>query len=654
MGIVRNIPCPACRENGHDSTGDHLIVFSDGGQLCTRAHFHTDGKRYYKKKGEKNPVFEHGIDGTIKYSVEEFEELEKSGKLKDPSVRALALSGMRERDRYEVMDDDEQRALEKQWEREVEHFNTLKIKCLVSRAITGPTAKLYNVRVGLNKKGKVVRHYYPVYDEDMNLTGAICRNLPKDFRTGKLGKTWGAKNKLFGQNTMKAVSKSGARKDVLTITGGQCDAMAAQDMLSESRKNTQYEGMLFHVWSVQKGEAGLEEILANLKDIKKFKQVKLCFDDDEVGRLLTQKVAQLLGPRALQIQMPDGMKDPNQCLIEDRAEEFVDAWWKAAEVERSSIKTADDADLWEKAITPVTMGISWPWPGVTEQTFGIRPNNMYTIGGGSGVGKTEVAKEVIQHIVDHHHEKVGVIFMEEPPEFTLKVLAGKWVNKKLHLPPNNHPKGHAKWDEGRDYTYEQMIQALKTLRAKKLVYIADCKGDTRISTIIARMEELKSYGCKYLFIDNLTTISHEGKEGSVKAIDESMKQFGTYMQTEPVSIFLLSHLSKPDESRKPFEDGGQVRQSDFRGSQSIAFWSTFMIGVERNTNGDREEKLITYLRCVKDRLTGQNTGEVVTLKGNPKTGRLLEPSAYSAPSPKDKKGKKGKKKKDKANKAKEY
>lgn len=653
MGILRNSACPACRENGHDKSGDHLIQFSDGGQLCTRSHFHKDGKRYYKKKGEKNPVFDEGIDGTIKYTPDEFYELEKSGKLKSESVRALALSGMRESDRYEVMDEKEQRVLEKQWATEVAHFNTLKVKNLVSRGIRGPIAKLYNVRVGLNEKGAVVRHYYPTYDEETELTGAICRNLPKDFRTGKLGKTWGKGNKLFGQNTMKEVSKSGARKDILTITGGQCDAMAAQQMLCDSRLNTTYEGQLFHVWSVQKGEAGIEEILANIKDIKKFKVVKTCFDDDDVGRALTKKVSALLGNRVKQIILPDGCKDPNSCIDNDREAEFVDAWWKADEVQVSSIKTADDPDLWEKATADIEMGLSWPWQGVTEQTFGIRFNNLYTIGGGSGVGKTEIAKETIQHLVDVHKKKVGVIFMEEPPEFTLKVLAGKWINKKIHLPPNQHPKGHPLWDAGRDYVRQEMLDALAVLRSKGLLYIADCGGDTRVSTILDRMAELRALGCHYIFIDNLTTISHEGKEGSVKAIDESMKSFGTYMQQEPVAIFLLSHLTKPQEGRKAYEDGGEVKQSDFRGSQSIAFWSTFMIGVERNTNGDAEEKLITYLRCVKDRLTGQNTGNVVTLKGDPKTGRLLEPSAHSAYSPKGKdkaKGKKGKKSKDKASK----
>lgn len=626
MSIIRNEPCPKCRKNGHDKTGDHLIIFDNGNGYCSRAHFHKNGKPFYQK-GNGKKVVEHEINGTIRYTVEQFRELEDAGKLKDPDLRLLALGGMKEELRYEVSTDDEQRQMEKQWERELALFNAMSVRNLISRGIEGPIAKLYNVRVGLGKDGKVNRHFYPVYDEDMELVGAKCRNLPKDFRTGKLGRTWG-KTKLFGQNTAKAVADSGSRKDVLLIVGGECDAMAAQQMLCESRKNTKWEGHLFHVWSVTKGEYSIQEIADNLKHIRKFGKVILGFDNDEVGQALTVKAAQLIREKAHVLTYPEGCKDANQCLLEDREAEFVDAWWNAGKPEVSSIKTI--SDLWDEATKTVDMGISWPWPSVTKETFGIRPHNLYVIGGGPGVGKTEVAKEVIQHLTDFHGHLVGIIFMEEPAHTTARVLAGKYINKKLHLPKNEVKKGHPDWDEGRDYTEEDAVRALMHLKNQNKIRIADCKGDTSISNILAMMEQLRAMGCKYIFIDNLTTISHEGKEGSVKAIDESMKRFGTYMQEEDVSIFLLSHLAKPDDNRIPYEEGGIVRLGDFRGSQSIAFWATFMLAVERNTVGEGDEKLITYLRCVKDRLTGQATGKTVLLRGNTKTGRLLEPTEHEA------------------------
>lgn len=627
MSIVDNKPCPKCRKQGHDKTGDHLIIFENGAGYCNRSQYHKNGKPYYTLNGAK-PVKVNGkeITGDIRYTAEQFKEIEKSGVFeKDPYLREVALGGMKEKERYKVLNKKEKKKLNKQWSLDVKHFNSLSVRNLVSRGIRGEIAKLYNVRVGLNADKKVARHYYPAYDLSLDLTGAFCRNLPKDFRSGTLGKTWGNLS-LFGMQANSEISKSGTRKRIATITGGACDAMATQQMLLDSKEGTKYEGHLEYVYSVNRGEAGVQEVVDNLPKLKKFKKVILAFDDDEEGRSMTAKCAKLLRDRAFVLQMPEGCKDPNQCLEEEKEEEFVDAWWNASEFSGSDIKTV--AELFDQATQEITYGTNWPWATVTDMTFGIRDHNLYTIGGGSGVGKTEVAKEIIEHLTEVENELVGVIFMEEPAWFTVRVLAGKYINKKIHLPKNKVKKGQEGWDKSRDYTEEEATAAVARLREKDMIRIADCKGDTSIDNIMDKCDELRAQGCKRIMIDNLTTINHNGKEGTVKAIDESMRRLGTYIQEEPVAIFLLSHLSKPDESRTPFEHGGAVRQGDFRGSQSIAFWSTFMIGVERNTEGEGDEKFVTRLRCVKDRLTGQHTGEVATLFGNPKTGRLLEPSGH--------------------------
>lgn len=627
MAIVQNLPCPKCQKMGHDSKGNHLLVFDDGAAYCGRAEYHKNGKPYFVDKGKKQSKFlKSKITGTINYTPAMFRELEEAGKLDDPDIRAVALGGMKEEFRYEVMTDDEQAEMEARWDAELKHFDKLSVRSLVKRGISGEYCKLYNVRVGLDSKGKVDRHYYPMYDaETGELTGAQCRNLPKDYRTGRLGRIWG-KHKLFGMQTMKAVAKSKTRKDVLLIVGGHLDALAAQQMLTESREGTQWAGRLFHVWSVNKGEHCIQEIIDNLKQIRKFKKVIFAFDNDKDGQALNEKACRLVA-QSVVLSYPDGMKDANQCLLEDREEEFVDAWFNADRPTTSKLKRMDE--LFDEAIADIDMGISWPWPTMDRLTYGIRLNNMYTIGGGSGVGKTEIAKEIIQHLIDYHKELVGIVFMEEKASYTARVLAGKWINKKLHLPKNDKPKGHPDWDAGRDYTTEQATDALKDMREKDRVIIADCDGDTHIDNIMGMIEELKAMGCKYIFIDNLTTISYD-HDNTVKGIDEAMKRMGTYMQQEDVALFLLSHLSGVGDSRTPHENGGIVYQSDFRGSRSIAFWSTFMIGVERDTMAETEdEKCNTTIRCVKDRLTGMSTGNFFQLRGNTKTGRLLEPETHA-------------------------
>ena len=50
--IIGDEPCPKCREKGRDKSGNHLIVFEDGGKHCNRCGFNVriDNKTQKRKK----------------------------------------------------------------------------------------------------------------------------------------------------------------------------------------------------------------------------------------------------------------------------------------------------------------------------------------------------------------------------------------------------------------------------------------------------------------------------------------------------------------------------------------------------------------------------------------------------------------------------
>src|SRR6056297_3606881 len=95
MAIVMNVPCAACQETGHDSRGTNMMVFADGGRFCNRSHWHKDGLTVYLPPGSDDPIKDMEINGTIKYTPDQFKELCKEGKLDNDNMRSLALSGMR-------------------------------------------------------------------------------------------------------------------------------------------------------------------------------------------------------------------------------------------------------------------------------------------------------------------------------------------------------------------------------------------------------------------------------------------------------------------------------------------------------------------------------------------------------------------------------
>ena len=60
---MKNKACPKCRENGHDSNGDHLFLMTDESRYCcSKTEYHGDGQYYFEKVGgeemkETQPVF---------------------------------------------------------------------------------------------------------------------------------------------------------------------------------------------------------------------------------------------------------------------------------------------------------------------------------------------------------------------------------------------------------------------------------------------------------------------------------------------------------------------------------------------------------------------------------------------------------------------
>ena len=629
MAIIQNTGCPECMKGGHDTTQNHLMIFEDGAGYCNRSHFHASGKPYYQPAEGGTSITELPINGSIKYTQSQFKELEREGKISDPKLRAIALGGMRYEDRYAVMTPDERAELGAEWQLDVEHFESLKFKHLVSRHIRGDIAKFYNIRVGLDADGKVARHYYPRYEKG-KLVGAKCRTLPKDFKSGHLGKLFGEQD-LQGMQTLSTVVDSGRRLDTLLIVGGELDMAAAQQMLLDSAKGSKYEGVYYHVWSVNKGEQCLQEIIANREIISKFKKIIWAMDGDEVGMKMNQQCARLFPAKSYIMTYPNGCKDANKCLMAGKSKEFVDAWFNAKSSEEifgSQIKSISRMRDSLKEAMPAA-GLSWPWPKLNKITLGIRKNLLIVVGAGSGVGKTEFLREVVYHLVETHGESVGIISTEDPFKKVSRAFIGKWIDKRIELPPTNDPREDG-YREVFDYTEEEANAAIDYVADTGKVFVADLDGDYSMERVEQACLEFEAMGIKNIFIDNLTGIKLDERQfgGKVGALDECVKRIGTIKDRLDVTIFLVTHLARVGQGRVPHEEGGDVMLSDLRGSGAIGFWASYVLCPQRNTRAeDLDERTTTYIACVKDRDQGIYTGTKVMLKGDLATGRLREPQA---------------------------
>ena len=115
-----------------------------------------------------------------------------------------------------------------------------------------------------------------------------------------------------------------------------------------------------------------------------------------------------------------------------------------------------------------------------------------------------------------------------------------------------------------------------------------------------------------------------------------MKEMAGLANELGIIITFVSHLTTPEG--KPHEEGGRVTIRHFKGSRAIGFWSYLMLGLERDQQHDDPSlRQVTTLRILKDRYTGQSTGETIYLGYAGDTGLLahIEGNPFEASSFKD-------------------
>jgi twinkle protein len=286
------------------------------------------------------------------------------------------------------------------------------------------------------------------------------------------------------------------------------------------------------------------------------------FDMDDPGKQAVAECAALFTPGKCKLaSLP--LKDPNEMLVAGRGAEVIDAIWGAKSYKPDGIVSI--ADLRPKLSKPIEMGLSWPWPALTDATYGIREDEMYALGAGTGMGKSEIWKEVMVHLVEKHGQKVGGIFLEETPEHTVRCLAGKAKSKRFHVP-----------DAG--WTEEEFEKAVDELDASQSVFLYDHFGHTDYDTVKARIRFMVvSLGCKHIFLDHVTALASGAREmDERKELEYIMTDLASMLRELHFTLYFISHLNTPEG--KPHEEGGRVMIRHFKGSRAIGQWSSFMFG----------------------------------------------------------------------------
>lgn len=466
----------------------------------------------------------------------------------------------------------------------------MEIRPLRARGITSETCRKYGYHLSKNDFGQPIQ--VADYRRDGHVVFQKTRDREKNFIVrGKKD------NIFFGQHLFSTGKK-------LVITEGEIDCLTV----------SQLQDNKYPVVSIPFGCRSAKDVFKAQADwLSGFEEVIVMFDMDEAGQEAVKSVSGILPPHKLKIAtLP--MKDPNECLLNGKADEVIRAIWQAREYRPDGIINAKDLKEEFFSQESEILSYDFPWAeDLTKMTQGIRKGEMLLLTAGTGIGKSTMAREIAFKLKMVDEMKVGMVMLEENKNKTLRDLLSIAVGKPLHLLWNTINK-------------EELKPVYDIVFGDGCFCLYDHFGSIEGNNLLEKIRFLiTGEGCDFVIFDHVSIAVSGLDESSVnerKAIDMLMTQLRALVEETGAGIVVVSHLRKGDTKTIPFEQGGTISLDDLRGSGTLKQIPDTILALERNQQADDEDAKNTLkLRVLKCRFTG-NTGLAGYLRFNKSTNTL--------------------------------
>lgn len=562
--VYGDTACPSCRAKGGDTTGNHLMIMGNT---------ETDERwAYCSRCGHYEvitPADKASWQDRMKVKVE-----------KSPEEIQAALN----------------------------EVNELPTKALLSRGINLTVATRFGVKVAVSQQdGETVTHHYYPKTVDGVVVGYKIRNLdPKYFWA--IGKGSGCD--FFG---IQQAMMGDVFSKKLYVFEDELSAMSGFQAM------VQHGNMAYRPACValpDGAESAASAISRNKAFFERHEEIIVCMDNDDAGERAYEKIRALYPEKVKKARITKGVKkdgspikDANDLLMEGRSLELNNALAFAARKE-SPAGAASVSECLDDALKKPEYGLSYPWKGLTDLTFGLRYGDMIAVGGGTGSGKTLIAHELAAHLINTHKESVGVFMLEETAGNTLKNIAGKSAGIPFHRP---------------DAEFDPEVLRTEVLKYDGKLHLYRNFGQNEWKDIKQCIRFwVVEHGVKFIFLDNITAlVSHLSATEINSEVATIAVELSGMCNELGFTCFVFSHLNPP-KGGSPHESGGQVQEVQFTGSRGLMRFSQLILGFERDKQAEGEDKNLSIIRVLKDRYFGR-TG-VVPTKYNTDTGRLTERS----------------------------
>lgn len=437
------------------------------------------------------------------------------------------------------------------------------------------------------------RTFYPRYTNGQ-LTGFKQRNMDKTF--GQVGDM--STSEFWGQNLFN-------KDKVLIITEGEEDAMAAYHMTEASSPR----GTGYACVSVPNGCKSLEKtVKANYDWLVGFERIIFAMDQEPEVLEKVKEVCQLLPPKQAFIAKFDE-KDANDMLKNGKTYEFYKAIWNASEYTPEGIILGSDTwNVWQERNNYESVPLPEEW-GLNSIMQGIRMGGLYTIGAGTGVGKTTMLKILQLHLWRSTEDSIGIIALEEPLCDSVGMLMGLYLNKRLHV-------------ESEDVSEELQKSTWEKLFGEDRFIFEQGFGALTENDLYDKIRFMvRAKGAKYIFIDHLTILTDmfgDGKGNKIEQTARLVAGIKNLTQELDCAIIQVSHVRKRGDNLSSYEEGAVPGLDSLYGAAAIKQYSDAVISIARD---QREEPSVTTYHVIKNRLSGK-LGQGNSLTYNYDTGWL--------------------------------
>ena len=452
------------------------------------------------------------------------------------------------------------------------------------RGISARTCRLYDYQQGFYWKKPA--HLAMVKGQDGQNCAAHVRILPKTIRWEPQGDA-SKGTQLFGQHIGSG--------NHLVITEGEIDAMSVHEAYLK-------HGSPVVAVSITSGvSACINNLQANIKYIESFQKVTIFFDDDKpnakgenLGQVWAVKAAEMIGVKA-RVAGGLGYKDANEAWVAGDGLAIREAIRKAKKYTPEGVVEA--MDLADAVLYPKQdRGLDLNWAGWNHSTEGLKPGELWLIGGGTGIGKSLFTRSMALHLC-RNGTKVAYIGLEEAATTTLERMLSEQMGTTFHLLPAAQ----------RQKKEPQMREALKAF-APNLVLLDKFGGDD-FDTFVATVKHyVWNEECRVVFLDHFALLA-DGIALNVdqrRAIDKAIKELKTLAMRFQFTFVVVSHLSRSGGFGPAHEEGGNENGpslSELRGSHSLAQIPDYIWMLQRNPL-DKENPNLTSCWLKKNRIKG--------------------------------------------------